>query len=683
MSFIKQWRFSVADSLLAVHITPVGAYVASTAGRIFLLDSIYGKERAHADLGMKGTMKFTSSSQGDVLIVGLNNKAIRLNPTTLQTIWTKDISGVAKSTTVFYLNNDFIFAAGGNTLKRFTLNGTQISSYSWATPHKLDVVMRIVAEDLSNITVYLTGDTNIQAIQTQPKAFREIGKSEIFGSGICVPSLAVGRDGIFLATTKGSASPGPSYVQKMGFNLSGLLCIMIIEEASGWDIRLATDSTKSHLFAGTNGFILKLDTQTLKTLSRVSLPGAEGYGLTSIFVANQDVFVGCNGCVYQFDLDLRMTGRTVDPSLSSEMSLHAISEQMLICGQNGKAYAIKLQPSVTSYGPWMSQLWKRIGPRKLREIALPGTHDSGSYGVTGDSAFGQDKEIWQKWCLETLPRRKKDIAVGWARTTSANFLEQLKMGIRYFDLRVALENPGPSFVHGLVGPSYLDLFDQLEDWYKDPENAYEIVLLDFNHFYNMVLDPDHPEQGPHAEIISNLHFRFNDKLFPYANEESRDLTIFQIWNTPYRIFAFYANDIAVKNDRFLWPREKKETSAISVRWAQTDDIETVIDVAEAVANDTINKFKVMQFVRSPSLSMYTNSFLSTRSSIECNQDSLLGLADDMAEESLQRLAYWKGNPTNYKGKINVVVTDWFNVFAPEGSYCGLPPFVDAVVKLNE
>jgi len=79
----------------------------------------------------------------------------------------------------------------------------------------------------------------------------------------------------------------------------------------------------------------------------------------------------------------------------------------------------------------------------------------------------------------------KKIISSWSKTQSLGVDAQLRAGIRYFDIRVS-GRPGSSelfIVHGLYGPTVESCLDSLAAFLD--EHCHEVVLLDFNHFYDM------------------------------------------------------------------------------------------------------------------------------------------------------------------------------------------------------
>jgi len=111
---------------------------------------------------------------------------------------------------------------------------------------------------------------------------------------------------------------------------------------------------------------------------------------------------------------------------------------------------------------WMKDNWEHIKNKKLSEIVIPGTHDSGTYqlawGTGGDTAKTQTNSIG----------------------------DQLKDGIRYFDLRVR-----EAHHRGCADPSVWWLFhtwdsyrlqvalDEIVSYLSKPGNENEVIILDF------------------------------------------------------------------------------------------------------------------------------------------------------------------------------------------------------------
>lgn len=119
---------------------------------------------------------------------------------------------------------------------------------------------------------------------------------------------------------------------------------------------------------------------------------------------------------------------------------------------------------------WMESLYSIIQYRRLNEIIIPGTHDSGCYGFDSVSIKTQDKTIE----------------------------EQLRVGVRYFDLRFLCTPTGFHIHHGLAKSLSITLTDIVEPIKRFMEDfSKEIVILHITHFQNF-------NKGDYERFISEI-----------------------------------------------------------------------------------------------------------------------------------------------------------------------------------
>lgn len=112
----------------------------------------------------------------------------------------------------------------------------------------------------------------------------------------------------------------------------------------------------------------------------------------------------------------------------------------------------------------MWNLKQEIGPRRLRQIFIPGTHDSSAYGEYNENAG------------DTLVKK-------YSITQDEDVLGQLIYGARYIDLRVGYysSNREPWWGnHGVVRLHPIRvIFNDLKEFLN---NTQEIVILDIQEF---------------------------------------------------------------------------------------------------------------------------------------------------------------------------------------------------------
>jgi hypothetical protein len=138
---------------------------------------------------------------------------------------------------------------------------------------------------------------------------------------------------------------------------------------------------------------------------------------------------------------------------------------------------------------WMHALKEAIGPRKLIEIALPGSHDAGinklDYSIS-----------------------KCDVATSCNTVAQdTNIIGQLKRGSRYFDLRLIVDtdpetwddwwtghydSKHDSWPHwlGCKGESMRDVFGDVNEFFSNGAHPDELVILKMSHCYIIADDKD-------------------------------------------------------------------------------------------------------------------------------------------------------------------------------------------------
>ena len=128
---------------------------------------------------------------------------------------------------------------------------------------------------------------------------------------------------------------------------------------------------------------------------------------------------------------------------------------------------------------------------------LAGTHNSFTFHLDESGNVASDASPTVQSLVTWFGALAKNIVINWSKTQSLGVNAQLRAGIRYFDIRVS-GRPDSSelfVVHGLYGPTVESCLDNLATFLD--EHCCEIVLLDFNHFYDM-------DSAAHDRLIKML-----------------------------------------------------------------------------------------------------------------------------------------------------------------------------------
>lgn len=242
---------------------------------------------------------------------------------------------------------------------------------------------------------------------------------------------------------------------------------------------------------------------------------------------------------------------------------------------SGEQTAESLFREENPYSHWMGDIAADLGGKPVYRVTLPGSHDSGTFGISGDSPFAHDgnpnyaQEViddindklggWSrifKPVINWLNGKLDDIQAGWSKSQTLDIGEQLQLGIRYFDLRVSYEADldGYYIVHSMVSCPLQSVLDDIRDFCRQSENDKEIVILDINHLYNMSA----AQENEVAQMVKNT-LTFSDgttsMLHPYVAEgDLESLTFLSMWHDHKSVIVFMTGDVPASDTSF-WNRD--------------------------------------------------------------------------------------------------------------------------------
>lgn len=210
---------------------------------------------------------------------------------------------------------------------------------------------------------------------------------------------------------------------------------------------------------------------------------------------------------------------------------------------------------------WMSSLPEELWDVPLTDLAIPGSHDAMSYCLDINSPLVPSESDAFRLLDRLFYCFTRPAIFKWATTQDRGIEEQLSMGIRFFDLRIA-HKPNDSssdlyFTHVIF--TYLTVLETLESvatWLES--HPKEIVIIACSHFEGI---SDHL----HESFIYSLKKLFGSKLCP---QKESVLTLRSLWASGYQVILSYDSQMAVRH-RDLWP-------AIPYWWANQRTAQGVI-----------------------------------------------------------------------------------------------------------
>lgn len=247
---------------------------------------------------------------------------------------------------------------------------------------------------------------------------------------------------------------------------------------------------------------------------------------------------------------------------------------------------------------WMKDLSGRIGNLPLATLSLVGTHNSASASISFESDVAPDcpvdipmgdqptftpppspsERVFGK--LSAVKRKLMlRVAAVWARNQSRSVAEQLRLGVRYLDLRVAPNHArggGLYITHGLFACSLEEVCTAIRDFAV--ENPQEVVVVDFQHLLHFT----QPLSSDTISSMDSLRNALRDILGPVATDAALvgpHSTLNAIWETK-RSLMVVVPDYSVK---YLPPFVRPRSTTVVSTWHNAQTVDALIKTAHEEA----------------------------------------------------------------------------------------------------
>jgi len=306
---------------------------------------------------------------------------------------------------------------------------------------------------------------------------------------------------------------------------------------------------------------------------------------------------------------------------------------------------------------WMEQYWNIISDKRIYDVVLPGTHDSGSYSCSFENGVAPfAPKILRRKCLT---RYMKNVAIDWTKTNEYNLLQQLMKGARYLDLRVCISTKDNEIrtEHFIYGETYDSLLDQIYDFIRTQPK--EFIILDFSHFqkktlYSMTIDD-------HKRFVSMIQNKIGKYL---VTKTEISLTLDELLEKNHRIFAVYHLDEIAYQYSYLLPSQ-----SMFNHWTNTQSSDTLIKALKKTViefdKDTHPNtvFFSLQSCITPNRRMIVNSIKQKYfNSCKKKNDNTPKSLYDVAEEANAELIKWFESYNNTIIPFNIVLVDYLEKY---------------------
>ncbi|XP_043466497.1 PI-PLC X domain-containing protein 1-like [Leptopilina heterotoma] len=224
-------------------------------------------------------------------------------------------------------------------------------------------------------------------------------------------------------------------------------------------------------------------------------------------------------------------------------------------GMVRKENCLKTEPT------WMADMRCILGSQRMRDIFLPGTHDSSAYTKT------------DLLLPETLVTK-------YAITQDEDILGQLIYGARYLDIRVgyyATEEIQWWGSHGLV--AVVPFQTVVEDVKTFLDNTDEIVIFDVQEF-PVGFGKDFTT---HRKLVAFLEEQFADYIIPKSFGWSS--TLETIWSSGKRLIIGYDEQNVVGMYESLWP-------SVYQQWGNVQKVDDLYEYLNKIETNALSSLKV-------------------------------------------------------------------------------------------
>nr|XP_002738394.2 PREDICTED: PI-PLC X domain-containing protein 3-like [Saccoglossus kowalevskii] len=294
----------------------------------------------------------------------------------------------------------------------------------------------------------------------------------------------------------------------------------------------------------------------------------------------------------------------------------------------------------------MGDLPPRLCREPLKNIAIPGSHNSGSYFLDLSSGVAPGSPDTIRHLVSMFGSAAKNIIQNWSVCQTLCFRDQLEHGVRYFDMRISKQDGKPDIhlAHGLFAGRVIDAMNEINKWLD--EHPKEVVLIDFNHVYQM-------DETHHLDLFDKFADIFSHKICPRM--DCKDCTLEFLRENKWQVIIFYQDDFAEEYPT-MWTSQ-----AIYAPWPQTPEPAKMVNRLEAfhTRGRHLDKFHVTQGILTP-----------TGTTVLGNLGS--SLKDCLAASAIRNLQFFlKEKKIGEKG-INIVLVDFVE----------MGDFIPTVLSLN-
>ncbi len=274
---------------------------------------------------------------------------------------------------------------------------------------------------------------------------------------------------------------------------------------------------------------------------------------------------------------------------------------------------------------WMNELYETRSGVRLNEIVIPGTHNSGTYQISPYSEVGPGSNV--------LYHVVRPLVASWAKTQYRSFREQLTLGIRFFDLRVAFDSSGQALItHGLVSMGLQPALNEISSFIL--QHPKEVILIAYELSFDYQANRLTPDQRvkKKQEVQQLLNDHFGEAMISFSSQ--RRFSDFWGAGKSVMLLEEYQN---------FWPNQDR-----------VEAVKAYLD--QSLQSQNLDLFRNVQLILTPSSNLST--FLDFRYAFPFypGQNSLSLFSQSLRDQMLSWIRGWHDSGS----RLNIVTADFFD-----------------------
>ena len=249
---------------------------------------------------------------------------------------------------------------------------------------------------------------------------------------------------------------------------------------------------------------------------------------------------------------------------------------------------------------WMSLLPHKVSLLPINRLAIPGSHDSGSYWFDKSQPVAPDQPSFVRTVSVFIKPVVAKVLGNWALTQRLDVTQQLRSGARYLDIRTAYLGKKDEFfiVHGLYGHRLVDIFTQITSFlHSHPK---EVVILHLQYCWDM----DKTLHKRYMRVIKQL---LGDRIYPRssngaASESFSRVSLNDIWVKGKQLILIVGDHCPglmehteAEDTELIW-----QPHSIYSEWFKTDSVSRLIqNLTDHSAKQKTEALNVFQAILTP------------------------------------------------------------------------------------